>query len=117
MDAQWLFEEKHALLKNELSDKLQKKVTLELEISKQFEQLKRLEITMEKTSSHCTLREQRTAHYPWKHLIRPANGSLKVHNISHHQGTTIFFLFLADNAQEFAAFEWRQDSSLKAFSS
>lgn len=62
MDAQWLFEEKHALLKNELSDKLQKKLTLELEISKQFEQLKRLEITIEKTSSHCIQKEQCAAH-------------------------------------------------------
>jgi hypothetical protein len=62
MDTQWLFEEKHAFLKNELSDKLQKKLSLELEISKQFEQLKRLEITIEKTSSHCTRKEQCATH-------------------------------------------------------
>jgi hypothetical protein len=62
MDTQWLFEEKHTQLKNELSDKLQKKVSLELEISKQFEQLKRSEITIEKTSSHCTQKEQRRVH-------------------------------------------------------
>lgn len=62
MDAQWLFEEKHALLKNELNDKLQKKLTLELEIGKQFEQLKRLEITIEKTSNHCSKKEQCATH-------------------------------------------------------
>jgi hypothetical protein len=62
MDAQWLFEEKHTLLKNDLSDKLQKKLALELEINKQFDQLKRLEITMEKTSSHCIQKERCSAH-------------------------------------------------------
>jgi predicted HAD superfamily hydrolase len=62
MDAQWLFEEKRALLKNELSDNLQKKLALELKISKQFEQLKRLEVSMEKTSIYCNRKEQGAAH-------------------------------------------------------
>ena len=52
MNTQLLLEEKHALLKNELDNNLQKKHALELEISKQFEQLKRLEISLEKRT--CT---------------------------------------------------------------
>ena len=48
MNTRSLLEQKHALLKNELSDNLQKKLDLELRISKQFEQLKRIETTMEK---------------------------------------------------------------------
>lgn len=52
MDTQLLLEEKRALLKNELGSNLQKKHSLELEISKQFEQLKRLEISLEKRT--CT---------------------------------------------------------------
>lgn len=48
MNARLLLEEKRALLKNELSDNLQKKLNLELKISKQFEQLKRIETSMEK---------------------------------------------------------------------
>jgi len=52
MDTQLLLEEKRALLKNELGGNLQKKHALELEISKQFEQLKRLEISLEKRT--CT---------------------------------------------------------------
>jgi hypothetical protein len=62
MDTQWLFEEKRALLKNELSDNLQKKLALELKISKQFERLKRLEVSMEKTSVYCNRKEQCAAH-------------------------------------------------------
>ena len=54
MDASWLYEEEHALLRNELSEKLQRKHALELEISKQFEQLKQLEIAIEKTSTLST---------------------------------------------------------------
>jgi hypothetical protein len=41
-------EEKHDLLKNELSENLQKKHALELKISRQFEYLKLLEIPLEK---------------------------------------------------------------------
>lgn len=48
MDTQLLIEEKHALLKSELDEKLDKKYALELEISKQFEELKKLEISLEK---------------------------------------------------------------------
>jgi hypothetical protein len=43
-----LLEEKHDLLKNELSENLQKKNALELKISRQFEDLKRLEASLEK---------------------------------------------------------------------
>jgi len=50
MSRRLLLEEKCALLKNELSDNLQKKLDLELRISKQFEKLKRIEISMEKGS-------------------------------------------------------------------
>jgi hypothetical protein len=57
MNTKLLLEEKHVLLKNELGDNLQKKHDLELEISKQFEQLKRLEISLEKRS-HPTADEQ-----------------------------------------------------------
>lgn len=48
MSTQLLLEEKHVLLKNELGEKLQKKHALELEITKQFEELKRVEISLEK---------------------------------------------------------------------
>jgi len=48
MDTQLLLEEKHVLLKSELSEKMQMKHALELEITKQFEELKRLEISLEK---------------------------------------------------------------------
>ncbi len=48
MNAHLLLEEKHHLLKNELSENLQKKNVLELKISRQFEDLKRLEISLEK---------------------------------------------------------------------
>jgi len=48
MDTQLLLEEKHILLKNELGQNLQEKHALELRISKQFEELKKLEISLEK---------------------------------------------------------------------
>jgi hypothetical protein len=48
MNTQLLLEEKHAVLKNELSENLQKKHSLELKINEQFEQLKRMEISLEK---------------------------------------------------------------------
>jgi hypothetical protein len=55
MNTQLLLEEKHALLKNELGYNLQKKHALELEISKQFEQLKRIEISLEKRAPITTV--------------------------------------------------------------
>lgn len=48
MNTQLLLEERHVLLKNELGEKLQKKHALELEITKQFEELKRVETSLEK---------------------------------------------------------------------
>jgi hypothetical protein len=48
MNTQLLLQERHVLLKSELDEKLQKKHALELEISMQFEELKRLEISLEK---------------------------------------------------------------------
>ena len=50
MSTQLSLEEKHALMKNELSGNLKRKHVLKLEISKQFKQLKRIEISMEKNS-------------------------------------------------------------------
>lgn len=50
MDGQLLLEEKHVLLKNELDEKLQMKHDLELEIAGRFEELKKLEISLEKRS-------------------------------------------------------------------
>lgn len=46
-----LLEEKHALLKNELSWNLKKKLALELRIGRQFEELKKLEVTLEKNDA------------------------------------------------------------------
>ena len=48
MSTQLLLEERHVLLKNKLGEKLQKKHVLELEINKQFEELKRLETLLER---------------------------------------------------------------------
>jgi len=48
VNTQLLLEERHVLLKSELDEKLQKKHALELEISKQFMELKRLETSLEK---------------------------------------------------------------------
>jgi hypothetical protein len=56
MNKQVLIEEKHVLLKNGLGEKLQEKHALELEIAKQFEELKRLEISLEKRT-HLTAAE------------------------------------------------------------
>lgn len=52
MDRQVLIEEKHVLLKNGLGEKLQKKHALELEITKEFEELKRLDFAREARSSN-----------------------------------------------------------------
>jgi len=48
MNTQLLLEKKHILLKSQLDEKLHKKHALELEISKQFQELKRLETSLEK---------------------------------------------------------------------
>jgi hypothetical protein len=48
MNTQLPLQERHVLLKSKLDEKLQKKHALELEISMQFEELKRLEISLEK---------------------------------------------------------------------
>ena len=51
MKTQLLLEEKHVLLKSELGKKLQDKRALELEITKRFEELRKLEISLEKCIS------------------------------------------------------------------
>ena len=51
MKTQLLLEERHLLLKNELDEKLQDKRALELEITKRFEELRKLEISLEKCIS------------------------------------------------------------------
>jgi hypothetical protein len=56
MNTRLLLEEKQVLLENELDRNLKKKLALELEINKQFEQLKRIEISIEK-GSHMTRTE------------------------------------------------------------
>jgi hypothetical protein len=48
MNTQLLLEKKHAALKNELSGNLHRKHSLELKINEQFEQLKRIEISLER---------------------------------------------------------------------
>jgi hypothetical protein len=48
MDTQQVLEGKHGLLKDELIKNLQKRQALELQISQQFEELKRLEISLER---------------------------------------------------------------------
>jgi hypothetical protein len=58
MNTQLLLEERHVLLKSELDEKLQKKHALELEISKQFGELKRLEISLEKRARKTTAEER-----------------------------------------------------------
>ncbi|GEM_PF-1893776 len=56
MNTQLLLEEKHVFLKNEFGGKLQKKRVLELEITRQFEELKKLEVSLEKRA-HLTTAE------------------------------------------------------------
>ena len=53
-----LLEEKHALLKNELGRNLQKKLALELRISKQFQELKKLSTTLEKNERRMVTQKQ-----------------------------------------------------------
>jgi hypothetical protein len=50
MNTQLPLEEKHDILKNKLLDNMKRKQVLELEITKQYEQLKRIETSMEKNS-------------------------------------------------------------------
>jgi len=57
MNTQLLLEERHALLKSDLDEKLQKRHALSLEISKQFEELKRLEISLEKRAHTAAVEE------------------------------------------------------------
>jgi hypothetical protein len=59
MDTQLRLEERHVLLKSDLGEKLQKKHALELEISRQFEELKKLEISLEKSARIAVTVEQR----------------------------------------------------------
>lgn len=59
MDTQLLIEERHVLLKSELDEKLRERHALELEISRQFEELKKLEISLEKSSRIAVSDEQR----------------------------------------------------------
>ena len=59
MDTQLLIEERHALLKSELDEKLQEKHDIELEINRRFEELKKLEISLEKRAHYVVADEQR----------------------------------------------------------
>ncbi|MGD0978016.1 MAG: hypothetical protein ABR962_02620 [Candidatus Bathyarchaeia archaeon] len=52
-----LLEEEHAVLKDRLSRNLKRKHALELEINRQYEKLKKLEISMEKRASFPTSEE------------------------------------------------------------
>jgi hypothetical protein len=53
-----LLEEEHAVLKERLRRNLARKHALELEINRQYEQLKKLEISMEKHASVLTSEER-----------------------------------------------------------
>ena len=50
MNTQVPLEKKHAFLKNGLAESLRKKHALELQITQQFEELKKLEISLEKSA-------------------------------------------------------------------
>jgi len=50
MSTQLLLEEKHDILKNKLLCNMERKRVLELEITKQYEQLKRIETSLEKNT-------------------------------------------------------------------
>lgn len=54
MNAQLALEKEHNLLKNGLNENLQKRHALELQISQQFEELKKLEISLEKCTRATT---------------------------------------------------------------
>jgi hypothetical protein len=64
MAAQSVLEEKHNLLRNGLNENLQKKHALELQISQQFEELKKLEIELEKCAQATTTKDYRTGGMP-----------------------------------------------------
>ena len=57
MNAQLPLEEKHDLLKNGLAENLLKKHALELQITQQFEELKKLEVSLEKYARAATRKE------------------------------------------------------------
>jgi hypothetical protein len=57
MNAQLALEKKHNLLKNGLSENLEKRYALELQISQQFGELKKLEISLEKCAQTTTTKE------------------------------------------------------------
>ncbi len=54
MTTQLMLERKHDSLKNRLNEDLQKKHALELRINGEFEELKKLEISLEKCSVECS---------------------------------------------------------------
>lgn len=56
MNMQLPLVERHSLIKGELNENLQKKRSLELEISKQFQELKKLETSLER-HAHMKARE------------------------------------------------------------
>lgn len=57
MNTQLPLEEKYDLLKNGLAESLQKKHALELQITQQFEELKKLEVSLEKYARAATRKE------------------------------------------------------------
>ena len=48
-----LLEEKHRLLKSGLDSNLERKRSIEMRITKQFEELKRVEVSLEKIRASC----------------------------------------------------------------
>jgi hypothetical protein len=59
MDMQLLIDKRHVLLKSELDEKLHEKHALELEINRRFEELKKLEISIEKRARIAVTNEER----------------------------------------------------------
>jgi hypothetical protein len=57
MNAQLALEEKRNSLKNGLNENLQKRHALELQINQQFEELRKLEISLEKCAQATTTKE------------------------------------------------------------
>jgi len=55
MSKLFLLEEKHRLLKKALHTNLKKKYSIEMNIRKQYEELKKLEIALEKIRATCAL--------------------------------------------------------------
>jgi len=53
MSSLLLLEEKHRLLKSGLDSNLERKHSIEMRITKQFEELKRVEISLEKIRASC----------------------------------------------------------------